>query len=219
MAALERVDEEQRAPSHAARKPPLPVAISFPSSPVFNATSQKPPRSGAAPSSSPGSHSNVRPPIGRLLMQPTSSREGRTTSGVDGSGPSSSSSEVLTRLGGVINSRNSVHRGPPSSARSSTSVAGQQSIQHDFEMLNLYKQMRREEDNQAASYSSPYKFVDDAVDEDSGSVSKQVRDTHQLEQYRLNVGGLEDWIQKMTQAVEQRKRGARGRSLPRSSTK
>lgn len=41
-------------------------------------------------------------------------------------------------------------------------------------LIEQYKQMRREEDNQAASYSSPYKFVDDAVDEDSGSVSKQV---------------------------------------------
>jgi len=104
-------------------------------------------------------------------------------------------------VAGIIDSRSSVHR-PPNSAKGVYTGA----IQHDLELLAVYKQLGREEDRALASYTSPYQFEDDAVD---GEVSASKGDSHPLDGLVLNLEGFEDWVRSMHAAIEQRNRRKR----------
>eukprot|EP00240_Pyramimonas_obovata_P013986 CAMPEP_0118944758 /NCGR_PEP_ID=MMETSP1169-20130426/40945_1 /TAXON_ID=36882 /ORGANISM="Pyramimonas obovata, Strain CCMP722" /LENGTH=219 /DNA_ID=CAMNT_0006890317 /DNA_START=395 /DNA_END=1054 /DNA_ORIENTATION=- len=139
-----------------------------------------------------------KPPIGRLLQM--SSRTPTGSPKTEGA----SSSEVLTRVGGIINSRSSVHR-PPNSARASTGGATGQALQHDLDLLNVYKQLRREETRTLAMYASPYRFVDDGAVEDA---SGKVREGNP-EAWGMNLEGYARWTQQMEEAMELRSRRAK----------
>ncbi|KAK3251456.1 hypothetical protein CYMTET_39206 [Cymbomonas tetramitiformis] len=204
------------------RKPPLPrstsTGVSTPGSiSTVTAGSGIPPGSISTVTAGSGiPPGSIKQPQGRLLRFANEASKGSCSGKLSQGAATSSSSETLTRVGGVINSRSSVHRGPSSAQSGSTSaLTTSGSLQHDLEIFNMYKQMRREEQRASADWSSPYRFVDDAVDEPFTFGSISAREVNPLEGMNFGLDGFSDWFRSMEEALQQRRSRTRG-SSPRT---
>mmetsp|Transcript_35964 Transcript_35964/g.49926 ORF Transcript_35964/g.49926 Transcript_35964/m.49926 type:complete len:221 (+) Transcript_35964:476-1138(+) len=203
--ALGKKGMKSRTSVNVTKRPPL--------APTTSAQGNKRIKDGTTTGASP------TPTIGRFLMHQGPSSNRSAGSSHDGS-QLSSSSEILTRVGGVIDSRSSVHR-PPGTPAVGGSGGGTpaNTLQHDFELLAMYKQARREEHRQAVAAASPFKFQDDAQQNDEPQLNK-VRDDNILEKCIIDEDAYRIWFQNMEIDTEERRRHARSMlRSPRSTDK
>jgi len=146
-----------------------------------------------------GSSVSAKPPLGRLLRFSGPSGQRNTDSAGTTTASPSTSSEALTRVGGIINSRNSVHRPPVHSrlggAAGSLGVTSVSTVgaQNDLDLLKVYKHLRKDAERMTVALSCPYSFEDDAYDEVNTFSNNSQETWSALEGSKLTLEGFSEW--------------------------